>query len=170
MRRFVVVAVLVLCGFTARATSVYVLSLAQMRARADVVVRAHVVAQETALEGDRPVTYTTLDVVEVWKGAAPHERLVLYQAGALDGVHVRWIAGAHVFSVGDDVVIFGERVRHAGNPVVVTLTLGYGTFAVDGQGAVREDAGGAVDVVTGRVTRPRAFPSVQALHAAVERP
>src|SRR4051812_25727113 len=94
----------------AHATQVVALSLPELGARADVVVHARVIEQRVvdagAVRGTRTATLTTLLVLDADKGAHAGDRLVVYQPGALDGVRVRWIDGAHRFTIGDEVVLF----------------------------------------------------------------
>ena len=154
----------------AHASTVIVLPLPQLRARADVVVHARVTAQHVdAAAGARPVTYTTLHVLDAEQGAVAGDDLVVYQPGVLDGVRVRWIAGAHVFHVGDDVVFIGQRLAHDGRSVVVAMAPGVGVFDVRHAGArvaLLVEDGGIVDATTGAVVSGRTFASVRALYEA----
>ena len=121
-------AVLLFAG-AASASSVYPLSLHELRAKADVVVHVRVVAQRVVVEARGPVTYTTLTVLDADKGAKSHDALVVYQPGdATRGD--RWIDGAHRFHVGDELVFFGERFVHAGKHVVIAMAPGAGVVAV----------------------------------------
>ena len=177
----VAIAALTLIAAAAHATQVVALALSELRARADVVVHARVVEQrvvDVRLEhGARTATLTTLLELDADKGARAGDRLVVYQPGALDGAHVRWVDGAHRFKTGDEVVLFAKRFAPAGlasHDVVVAMAPGVGVFTVMppsplSPARVVED-GGVVDAATGAVVAPRAFASIAALYEAARAP
>lgn len=117
-------------AFSAQATSVVELPPAELAKRADVIVRAKVVAHTVVDEARGPVTYTKLLVLDATKGAKAGETLTVYQPGAADGVRVRWVDGAHRFAVGEEVIFYAVRFTHAGKPVVVAMAPGVGVTTV----------------------------------------
>jgi hypothetical protein len=129
MRNLALVAVLLIAQ-TALATSVVELPPSELAKRADVIVRARVVAQTVVDEARGPVTYTKLAVLDATKGAKAGEVLVVYQPGVADGVRVRWVDGAHRFQVGEEVLFYAVRFVHAGKPVVVAMAPGVGLTVV----------------------------------------
>lgn len=156
------------------ATSVMPLSLAEMKARANVVVEATVVDVRVEHEdGARAVTYTTLRVDDAVEGAQRGELLIVYQPGAhptlgtaRDG-DVRWLMGHRAYRVGERVMFFGLRHKRAALDVVVHLTLGYGTFDVLDDGGVRELVLDVVDARTSTAPSVRTFQSRAAFRAAL---
>lgn len=170
------VVVVVAFAAPALASSVAVLSLADMKQRATVVVEATVVDVRVEHEGAREVTYTTLRVDDAIEGSARGELLIVFQPGvhpslarSIANGRVRWIAGHRPYVVGERVVFFGVRhVMPSGLHVVVHLTLGYGTFDVDDAGAVSERVLDVLDARTHRPPAARTFSSRAAFRRAMQ--
>lgn len=143
--RFALAAVFVAASFVsgpAAATVVAVPTLEEMTWRSDVIVQGVVVDQQVIEQKKgRMVTRTVLEVDDGIAGANVKDLLVIEQLGGeLDG-RVAWIAGAHKFKVGDEVVFFGTRIQNiVGETVVVPYGIGFGIFDVkedvDGKHAV----------------------------------
>ncbi len=124
----VVVACLAGLAPAAYATVVALTSLEEMTHRSDVVMQAVVVEQKVVEE--RPgkiVTLTTMKVIDGISGVKANDVVTVYQIGGRLGERQSWIAGAHKFAVGEEVVFFGSRLK-SGN--VVPWAIGYGLFSV----------------------------------------
>ena len=137
-----VVAAAAAVAVPAAATVVHVPPLETMVWQSDVIVQAVVVDQQVLEQvKGRIVTRTILSVEEGLAGANDKDLLVVEQLGGELGGHVAWIAGAHKFKVGDDVLFFGNRIQNiVGEDVVVPYGIGFGIFDVlddvDGKHAV----------------------------------
>lgn len=138
----VVVACLAGLAPAAHATVVALTSLEEMTHRSDVVMQAVVVDQKVVEE--RPgkiVTLTTMKVVDGISGVKANDLVTVYQIGGMLGDRQSWIAGAHKFTVGEEMVFFGSKLK---NGRVVPWAIGYGLFSilddVDGR-HVKEIAG-----------------------------
>ena len=122
---------MLLAAAPAQATLALPISVEQMAAAADVIVRARVGEQQQILQDGRFVTLTALDVQDSVKGAAVGQQLMLFQVAA---------PGASVFVPGEDIVFFGKRFQN----YVVSFGLGRGKFTVhwrDAQAFVAEELG-----------------------------
>ena len=150
--RVALAAVVVAVALPAFATVVQVPTLAEMTWRSDVVIHAFVVDQQVVEQKKgRIVTRTVLDVVDGVAGANEKDLVVVEQLGGALGDRKAWIAGAHRFKVGDEVVFFGVRIDNVvGEAVVVPYGIGFGIFDVlddvDGKHAV-ERGGDVVNLV-----------------------
>ncbi|MDP2341680.1 MAG: hypothetical protein Q8O67_12045 [Deltaproteobacteria bacterium] len=156
----------------ASATVVLVPTLEEMTHRSDVIVHA-VVRDQQVFEKRKGkiVTRTILEVVDGLSGAKAGELVTVEQiGGSLDGRQM-WIAGAHRFKVGDEVVFFGSKI----NDYFVAYGIGFGIFDVkddvDGKHAV-ERGGDVVQLVRNAEGRteskpvtPRHFSSLDAFKA-----
>lgn len=130
----------------AAATVVVVPTMEEMTHRSDVVV--HCVVREVAVEEDKPgrlVTLTSLEVLDGIAGAKAGDLLTLFQVGGEKDGRVAWIAGAHHFVVGEELVVFAVQPP-ALNGRIVPYGIGFSVFAVkDGvDGKHVEEIGGDV--------------------------
>jgi len=133
MRAFLcsaVLAVFALAAPRASATVVVVPSLEEMTHRSNVVIHAVVRDVQTIKdEQGRLITVNTLEVLDGIAGAKQADLVTVHQLGGRLGDEQAWIAGAHKFTVGEEVVFFGERL--ANKPaVVVPYGIGFGIFEV----------------------------------------
>jgi hypothetical protein len=105
---------------------------------AEIVVRARVIANQAAWDAERRFiwTWTSLDVVETWKGTASGRIAIREPGGEVGSVGMR-VAGTPKYAPGEDVVVFLYR-----DPQGALRTLGWtqGRFAlaldVAGSGAL----------------------------------
>ncbi|MBM3832982.1 MAG: hypothetical protein FJ403_06875 [Verrucomicrobia bacterium] len=104
------------------------LSLADLTARADAVVRGVVLSKECQRDASgRIYTKVELKVSEVWKGQLPSERLTVVHGGGVLGRERVEIAGQVEYKAGEEVVTFVVfNQRHE----AVTLGLAQGKFHV----------------------------------------
>lgn len=102
-----------------------------MAARADVVARVVVVDsfQAPGPRG-RAVTWARLTVLEGLKSAPTGSALWLLQPGGATRHAVTAVAGALPLGVGDELVLFADRLPSAGQDAVVLYALGRGVFRV----------------------------------------
>ncbi len=155
-----------------QATVVIVPTLEEMTHRADVIVHA-VVADQQVFEKRKGkiVTHTILEVVDGLSGAKDGELITVEQIGGVLADRQMWIAGAHRFQVGDEVVFFGARI----DDYYVAYGIGFGIFDVkedvDGKHAI-ERGGDVVQMVRnaegrmeGKPVTPRHFRSLDAFKA-----
>lgn len=122
----------VLLSPTAGATLLLPVSLRQMAAESEVIVRAMV--RDRAVTWDerheRILTRSRLEVLDPIKGAEPGEVLTLYQVGGeLDGV-IMPISGGLAFEPGEHVLLFAMRFGRE----VVTYGVGLGKYRVTSLG------------------------------------
>lgn len=135
-----------LAAGSARATVVVVPSLEEMAAQAEVIAQVKVGAPRVELDAKgRVITLTPIAVVEGVKGAKAGDALEIFQVGGLKDGKGSWIAGAHRFEQGQELVFIG--MRHARAPgSVIPYGIGYGLFEVR-----RDDFGVKVVEVVGDV-------------------
>lgn len=140
-----ITAALALAG-SARATVVVMPSLEEMAVAAEVI--AHVKAGAPRAELDakgRIITLTPLTVIEGVKGAKAGDELEVFQVGGSYQGNTAWIAGAHRFVLGEELVFVG--VRHKRGPgSVIPYGIGFGLFSV-----TRDDFGVRVVEAVGDV-------------------
>jgi hypothetical protein len=118
------------------ATVVVVPTLEEMAVASDVI--AEVIVGDARVVRESPgrvVTYTTLEVVDAWKGAKAKDLLEVFQLGGNLFGKSSWIVGAHRFQKGERLVFFG--VRSQTRAAVVPFGIGFGLFQV------KEDLTGA---------------------------
>ena len=132
MRFAVAVVVACLAGLApaAHATVVALTSLEEMTHRSDVVMQAVVTGQKVV--EDRPgrvVTLTTFEVKDGISGVKTGDVVTVFQVGGHLGDKQAWIAGAHKFKVGEELVFFGSRMAKSPD-LVVPWAIGYGLFSV----------------------------------------
>ncbi len=122
------------------------LSPEALAARSDRVVVAHVTRVRTEGEAARVRTFTTLRVLEGWKGEGPLD-LEVEQLGGSAGGYQLQVAGDARFEPGEDVVVFLRcRDREApGRCTLVGLSRGKLKVqkAAEGDGVVVRGPGGA---------------------------
>ncbi len=153
--RLVVPALVALLAAAAPATATVVVvpTLEEMTWRSDVIIHATVVDQEVVEQkAGRVVTRTFLQVEDGVAGASKGELVVVEQLGGALGARRSWIAGAHKFKVGDEVLLFGARINNLlGESVVVPYGIGFGIFDikddVDGRHAVERGGGDVSQLV-----------------------
>ncbi len=138
-------AALALAG-SARATVVVMPTLEEMAVAAEIIAHVKVGAPRTERDGKgRIITITPLEVIEGVKGAKAGDALEVFQVGgSLEG-RSSWIAGAHHFVEGEELVFVG--VRHTRGPgSVIPYGIGFGLFTV-----TRDDFGVRVVEAVGDV-------------------
>ncbi len=112
------------------ATVVVATSLEEMTHRSDVVIQAKVISQKVV--EDRPgkiVTLTSLQVIDGISGAKAGDVVTVYQIGGRLGDQQAWIAGAHRFEQGQEIIFFGARMGKRPE-LLVPWAIGYGIFAI----------------------------------------
>lgn len=177
MRFAVAVVVACLAGTApaAHATVVALTSLEEMTHRSDVVMHAVVTGQKVV--EDRPgriVTLTTFEVKDGISGVKAGDVVTVFQVGGRLGDQQSWIAGAHKFKVGEELVFFGSRMGKT-SELVVPWAIGYGLFSilddVDGRhvheiagdvSAMSTDAAGNAKLVA---LTPRTFQNLEVFKA-----
>jgi hypothetical protein len=114
----------------AHATVVVVPTLEEMTLRCDVVVHAVVREVESSEEpSGRLITLTTLEVLDGVSGAKAGDVLTVFQVGGAANGRVAWVAGAHHFVVGEELVFFGVQPP-ALKGRVVPYGIGFGLFRI----------------------------------------
>ena len=109
-----------------RATTLARLSLDQLAAGSDAVARVHCVSAQSRWENGSIWTVTTVEVVETMKGNLPREIVVRLPGGRV-GHLTASVDGAPNFKLGDDAVLFLERLRAGGFTVAGWVE---GTFRI----------------------------------------
>lgn len=130
----------------ADATVVVVPSLEEMAAQSQVIAHVKVGAPRVDLDAKgRVITLTPLQVVEGVKGAKAGDALEVFQVGGMKDGKGTWIAGAHRFEEGQELVFLG--MKHQRGPTsVIPFGIGFGLFGVQ-----RDDFGVKVVEVVGDV-------------------
>jgi hypothetical protein len=157
------------------ATVVVFEDLPTMAGKSDVI--AHVVVRDQQVKEEangRIVTFTTLEVLEGFKGAKSGDVLNLFQVGGEMKGKRQWITGAHRYTFAEQMVLFGVRYKDR----VLSYGVGLGKFKIVGEGekaVVREDI---TDVVAARpgptgkmemhAPTARTFTSLAAFRAEVQ--
>lgn len=135
-----VIAILASTGVQGRAEAATVLALTveELAAGSDRVVRARVVSQQTEVDADRGFVHrlTTLEILEDIRGEGP-ARVVLRQLGGEAGGAGLFLSGDADLSPGEEVVLF-LSARREGATVVHLHGLSLGRFRIE------RDAGGPV--------------------------
>jgi hypothetical protein len=164
-------------GTPAAATVVVVPTMEEMTHRSDVVV--HAVVRDVVVEEPTPgrlITLTSLEVLDGLSGAKTGDVLTVYQVGGEKNGRVAWIAGAHRFVVGEELVVFAVRPA-ALEGRIVPYGIGFSLFrVVDGiDGRHVDEIGG--DVVQLQKTveggtqmaavTPRTYPTLDGFKAMV---
>ena len=114
----------------AAATIVVLPTLEEMTHRSDVVV--HGIVRDQKVIEDRPgriVTVTSIEIVDGIAGAKAGDVITVHQLGGQLGKQQAWIAGAHHFSIGEELVFFGNTIPKKPG-VVVPYGIGFGIFNV----------------------------------------
>jgi hypothetical protein len=126
----VVAALVVFEARPGRATVVVIPTLEEMTHRSDVVV--HAVVRDVVVEEDSPgrlVTRTALEVLDGIAGAKSGDVLTVFQVGGQKDGRVAWVAGAHHFVVGEELVVFAVRPEGLGGQIV-PYGIGFSLFSV----------------------------------------
>ncbi len=135
MRRSLVVVLGILAHMAlpgrASATTVLALTVEEMAAGSDRVVRARVVSQSIEVDESESWIYrlTTLEVLEDISGEGP-SRVVVRQLGGADEWGGMFVEGDAVFEPGEEVVVF-LRANGGREPVVHLEGFGLGKFSVE---------------------------------------
>ena len=109
-------------------------SFTELCERADSIVHARVLEQQSQWRDGRIVTEVTLEVLESLKGEYhAAERVVVLNHGGVVGTLVTRISGAPVFFDGEEVVLFLEHNVEVGLPLVTGMSQGKFTVTVDGE-------------------------------------
>lgn len=110
-------AILAALGATAGATTLARMSVAQMSRAAQVIVRGQCQANTTGWDAGEIWTFTTFEVEEVWRGAAPAQISVRLLGGTAGGL-TSSVAGIPRFWPGEEVVLFLERTQRGDFSIV----------------------------------------------------
>jgi hypothetical protein len=175
--RYLMWGALLLWATPGLATVVEPLGLGEMAARAEAVVRGHVVGSETVDVRGRYETRVRLLVDEVWKGTVKvGDTVTVFTLGGTVGPLAQRVAGEARFADGEHVLVMLERVDR--RPVVLGMSLGkFRVETADGQVSLVRDPVGlevagegpdapvrpATEVLPSRV-------SVETLRAALRAP
>jgi hypothetical protein len=143
-------------------TVVDVPPIERMVERADVVAHGVVKSATVVKEGGRVFTRTTVEIVDPIKGAKKGSEIVISQVGGFyEGKNI-WVAGAHHFQIGEEMIFFAAKWR---DEMVVPFGVGFGVFDIvdDGSGrrVIKEAVGNVVAIKTGGHPEPRTFESVE---------
>jgi hypothetical protein len=131
MRLLVVAAVAASAlAIPAAATVVLVPELPELAQKSDVIVHAVVTDQQVREEDGHVLTETTLLVSDPLKGAKANETLRIVQIGGTLNNRVSWIAGAHRFKKGEEMVLFAARWSKHGPDAIIPFGVGYGVFDI----------------------------------------
>jgi hypothetical protein len=142
VRPLLVAGIALLCAAPADCTILIRQDLQDLVRGAESIVRARVVSNAAAWDPDRRFiwTWTTLDVVETWKGPATGRIALRELGGEVGSVGMR-VAGTPKYAVGEDVIVFLYRDAQGAQ-----RTLGWtqGRFALgldaDGSGTLTAQA------------------------------
>ena len=130
----------------ADATVVVVPTLEEMAAQSQVIAHVKVGAPRVELDAKgRVITLTPLQVVEGVKGAKAGDALEVFQVGGMKDGKGTWIAGAHRFQEGQELVFLGMK-HQRGPGSVIPFGIGFGLFGVE-----RDDFGVKVAEIVGDV-------------------
>jgi hypothetical protein len=136
-----VAVLLTACG--ASATSILDLSLDQQVARADTIVRGHVLSVESILIDGAPHTHVTVSVEETLKGSVGSSVAFDVLGGPYPDGRFLSVDGAPRFTVGQEVCLL-LRGSSTSFPIV---GLNRGLYEIDASGRVSDHAGRAVSGV-----------------------
>lgn len=132
MRKLWIVVMTLALGFSgaAWASVALALSVEDLTARADVVVRGHVTAQEARwTRGGRIVTTVHLAVDQALKGAPPSAIEIRHPGGRVGDI-AQQVSGEVAFTDGEEAVVF-LRQHLAGPGTYVVVGMSQGKFHVD---------------------------------------
>jgi hypothetical protein len=137
-----VVFALILCDCAA-ATTLAQLSVEQMTAAAATIARGRCIANESRWEKGEIWTISTIEIEEVWKGAAP-ERISVRLIGGHSGHFISTVAGVPRFHPGEEVILFLEPGREGEFTVTgwVQGTFRIGRDPASGAERVTQDSAG----------------------------
>lgn len=110
-------ALLVAMGATASATTLARMSVAQMAQAAPVIVRARCLKNSVGWDAGEIWTFTSFEVEEVWRGAAP-ARITVRLLGGRAGNLTSTVSGVPRFRPGEDVVLLLEPTARGDFSVV----------------------------------------------------
>ena len=140
---FASIALSMLAGDTAHATTLMRMSLAQLTQASQEIVRARCVANNTAWDDGEIWTLTTFDVEETWRGSTSATITVRLLGGRTAQFTSR-VSGVPRFHPGEDVVLFLEGTSRGDYSVV---SWQQGTFRIrrvagSGEERVTQDTAG----------------------------
>lgn len=121
----------------ANATLIDAASIEEMTVRSDAVLHAIVRRVETESVDDGVQTLVELEVMSTWHGEAP-TRLLLEAFGGRQGDIATIVAGADRYTIGDEVVVFAQRVPSG---AWRSLALAWGAFRIEDGFATRSTTG-----------------------------
>ena len=158
----------------AHATTVTVLSDAQMVEFADSIVLVTITATESFRFDDRIIlTRVHAQVHETYKGDAKTETVFYVRGGRADGL-VQTVEGEYMPTQGERIVVFLETIPRYGN-VPMLLGLSQGAFVLDDVPMTRSDRRAPVAVHRSQFvpclpdSEICAAPTLDALRNAIER-
>lgn len=131
-------ALLAAMAATAAATTLARMSVAEMAQAAPVIVRARCLGNSTGWDAGEIWTFTSFEVEEAWRGAAP-ARITVRLLGGRAGNLTSSVSGVPRFRSGEDVVLFLEPTARGDLSVV---SWEQGTFRI------RRDAAAGRESVT----------------------
>ncbi len=132
-----------LAAVAAQATTLVHLELEELTAAAALVARAKCLESSSQWEGGNVWTFTTFQVLEMWKGNAPERIIVRLVGGRANGRRVL-VEGVPSFLPGEEVVLFLEPSASGG---LTVTSWAQGTFrvrrdAATGRASVTQDTSG----------------------------
>jgi hypothetical protein len=110
-------ALLAAMAATAAATTLARMSVAEMAQAAPVIVRARCLGNSTGWDAGEIWTFTSFEVEEAWRGAAP-ARITVRLLGGRAGNLTSSVSGVPRFRSGEDVVLFLEPTARGDFSVV----------------------------------------------------
>jgi hypothetical protein len=125
---------LILCAGAAATTFAW-MSVAKMTHAASVIVRARCVANTTRWDAGEIWTFTSFEIEDVWKGAAP-PRIQVRLLGGRSGNLTSQVSGIPRFQAGEEVILFLEMTPRGDYSVVSWMQ---GTFRILRDRRAREE-------------------------------
>lgn len=140
--RFALLALVVLIAQPLRAVVLKPLSLDELSAQAEIVVRGNVISKTCERDSaGRIYTRVELQLSEIWRGSIPAGRLYVVHGGGVLGEERVVVSGQVQYRIGEDVVAFLVRNDRG---EAVTLAMAQGKFSV-----LKDDTTGEVHVCNG---------------------
>ncbi len=131
---FSMMAILLSWGFTSVGTASIVLKLSdkQMVQKAARIVRGKVVRQYSKWgpKHRRIYTYTVISVLEHLKGKPNTQQVVIKQLGGSVGNIAMKVSGNARFQLGEEVLVFLEKIPHNSSNQHHVLAMAYGKFRI----------------------------------------
>lgn len=160
MNLFFNVLILLLFSHTGSATLARIDSLSTMSQKSDIIVHAKLTDQKIIQDKDgRPITLTTLKVIDGLKGKTTGDTVTIYQVGGQINHKSLHIAGAHTYKKDEELIFFGEKLKD----MYVSYGLGLGKFVIE-KGKIIEDVHDIMavsnDASDPKEAKPRMYPSL----------